>query len=119
MSRVLKLARLFHGLTQTDVANALGIAKSSVSAIESGKRPLSLPTIRRYAKLFIPPSSLLLFMEEFEGEYVPAEHGYLRSNALKLMEWLRERAQLPDDEQGAEHGADGAEEAQVQVSDDS
>jgi transcriptional regulator with XRE-family HTH domain len=97
MSKVLKLARIFHGLSQIEVAKALGVAKSSVSEIESGKRPLSLQTIRRYAKLFgIPPSSLLLFMEEIEGEYVPAEHGRLQSKALKLLEWIRENGDLTD-----------------------
>lgn len=108
MSKVLKLARIFHGMTQADVASALGIAKSSISAIESGKRALSLQTIRRYARLFgIPASSLMLFMEEIDGEYVPRENGGLQGNAIKLFEWMRERARLPpgsesdDPDQGA------------------
>ena len=97
MSKVLKLARIFHGKTQAEVASALGIAKSSISEIESGKRPLSLQTIRRYAQLVgIPASSLMFFMEEIDGEYVPAEHGRLQETAIKLFEWMRKRAQLPD-----------------------
>ncbi len=99
MSKVLKLARKFHGLSQVDVANALGVSKSAISEIEAGKRPVTLQTIQRYAKIFgIPPSSLLLFMEEIEGEYIPSERGKLQRNALRFLDWLRERGDLPDDD---------------------
>ena len=93
MSKVLKLAREFNGMSQLQVAQALGVAKSSISEFESGKRALSLQTIRRYARVFgIPASSLLMFMEEIEGEYVPAEHGRLQSNAIKVFNWIREKS---------------------------
>lgn len=99
MSKVLKIVREFNQLSQTEVAEALGISKSNVSEYESGKRPLSLQIIKRYAKLFgVPPSSFLLFMEEIEGEFVPSEHKRLQRNAIKLLEWLRRKAQVPDDD---------------------
>lgn len=101
MSKVLKLAREFNGMSQLQVAQALGVAKSSISEFESGKRALSLQTIRRYAKVFgIPASSLLMFMEEIEGEYVPAEHGRLQSNAIKVFNWIRERTGENSDQDG-------------------
>lgn len=105
MSRVIKLARIFHQLSQAEVASALGVAKSTISEIESGKRSLSLKTIRRYAKLFgIPASSLLFFMEEIEGEYAPSEHSRLQANALRLLEWVRRRARLPDPDEDEGRG---------------
>lgn len=98
MSRILKLARTFQGLTQAEVAAKLGLAKSYVSEIEAGKRPVSLQTIRRYAKLLgVPASSLLFFMEEFEdNEYVPSEKGPLQEKALRLFAWLQDYADITE-----------------------
>lgn len=101
MSRILKLARTFNGLTQGDMARELGVAQSYISEVEAGKRPVSLQTIRRYAKVLdVPPSSLLFFMEQFDGEeqYVPAESGFLKDKALDLLAWLQEKAQLAETE---------------------
>lgn len=103
MSKILKLARAFQGLTQAEAANKLGVAKSYISEIESGRRPISLQTIRRYAKLLeIPASSLLLFMEKFEGEeYLPAEEGPWQTRALKLFSWLQAHAGIKDPDEDA------------------
>ena len=42
MTRTLKALRELHGLTQTDVANILGISLNSYCNRENGKRPFTL-----------------------------------------------------------------------------
>lgn len=48
----LRLARETLGLTQEDVASALGIPRTSVIAMEAGKRNVSALEIRRLARLY-------------------------------------------------------------------
>jgi transcriptional regulator with XRE-family HTH domain len=48
----LREAREYVGLLQDDVANALGIPRTSLSALEAGKRKVSGVELRRLAKLY-------------------------------------------------------------------
>ena len=48
----LREAREYVGLLQEDVANALGIPRASVSALEAGKRRVSGVELRRLARLY-------------------------------------------------------------------
>lgn len=52
VGRRLRSARETLGLTQEDVAGALGIQRTSVIAMESGKRNVSALELRRLARLY-------------------------------------------------------------------
>lgn len=52
VARRLRAARETLGLTQEDVASALGLARTSVVALESGKRGLTALELRRLARLY-------------------------------------------------------------------
>jgi transcriptional regulator with XRE-family HTH domain len=85
--RALKLARQFHRLTQSETADRLGVSKSFLSEIESGKKTPTLDLLDKYAKEFgIPASTLLLFVENSEH---PAEAAKQRParKILKFLEW--------------------------------
>lgn len=56
----LRSARATLGLTQEDVASALGIARTSVIAMEAGKRSVTALEIRRLARLYRREVSWLL-----------------------------------------------------------
>ena len=77
-------------------------SKDFLSEIESGKRPVSLKVIRKYATVFsVPASSLLFFMEvvgDTRDEAVPVK-GLLQTATLKMLYWIREQF---DDEQDCE-----------------
>jgi transcriptional regulator with XRE-family HTH domain len=47
--RELRLARLTAGLTQAQVARALGVSQSAVSRVERGRQPAALPYYARHA----------------------------------------------------------------------
>jgi transcriptional regulator with XRE-family HTH domain len=62
----LKEAREYIGLLQEDVATALGIPRTSVHALEAGKRKVTGLELRRLARLYRRPVGWLLGEEEVE-----------------------------------------------------
>lgn len=56
----LREAREYVGLLQEDIAQALGIPRASVSALEAGKRRVSSLELRRLARLYRRPVGWLL-----------------------------------------------------------
>jgi transcriptional regulator with XRE-family HTH domain len=62
----LREAREFVGLLQDEVATALGIPRTSLSALEAGKRKVSGVELRRLARLYRRPVGWLLGEEEVE-----------------------------------------------------
>lgn len=62
----LKESREYVGLLQEDVAAALGIPRTSVHALEAGKRKVTGLEVRRLARLYRRPVGWLLGEEEVE-----------------------------------------------------
>ncbi len=60
----LREAREFVGLLQDEVAAALGIPRTSLSALEAGKRKVSGVELRRLARLYRRPVAWLLGEED-------------------------------------------------------
>jgi putative transcriptional regulator len=48
----LKQYRLRHGLTQEDLAKAVGVSRQSINSIERGRYIPSLPLALKFARLF-------------------------------------------------------------------
>ena len=68
LSEALRLIRVFHDVKQTELADRLGISKSHLSEIESGKKQPKVELIKRYSSEFgIPSSSILFFAESLES----------------------------------------------------
>lgn len=93
LSRAVKIFRQYHKLSQIDVATAIGITKSEVIQIESGKRPISEKEIISYSKLFdIPPSSLVFFSESINSKRKSERFKKVIGNQLlDITEWLSNR----------------------------
>lgn len=67
ISEALRLIRVFHDMKQAELATRLGISKSHISEIESGKKKPTYDVIQRYSKEFkIPASSILFFSENLD-----------------------------------------------------
>lgn len=104
---ILRLLRIYAQWTQAEMAERLGIRASYVSDLETGKRPIGLNILRKYAQaLQVPLSSLIFFMEEEDSGF---EHsnGFLQTKALNFLDWMRKRA-----------GVEDVEDAQDQRNDD-
>jgi transcriptional regulator with XRE-family HTH domain len=86
----LRLVRVFHDMNQTKLAERLGISKSYLSELESGKKSPTLELLQKYAETFSMPLSSLLFFAENVG--TPSRSDTVRaaiaSKALKMLLWI-------------------------------
>lgn len=92
--KALKVIRQFHGITQVELANNLGISKSHLSEIESGKKTVTLNLLEAYSKKFdIPVSSLVFFSESIgdEGKIPKKIRLAFTGKIIELMEWLNNK----------------------------
>lgn len=90
LDRALKTVREVHQIERADLAARLGISRSHLSELESGKKNVTLEVLKKYADVFdVPPSTFLSFMEALEGE-----SDLRRARARKLLsvlEWTLEK----------------------------
>lgn len=91
----LRLVRSFHQVNQSELAEALGISRSYLSEIESGKKVPSLDLLQRYAAHFsIPLSSLILFSENANAGPGSKAKAMLTDKALAILQWIERKADL-------------------------
>lgn len=85
----LRLVRVFHDLNQTALADRLKISKSYLSEIESGKKPVTLELLEKYAATFnIPLSSLLFFAERMNDGKPEKVRTAVAGKVVKMLEWI-------------------------------
>ena len=96
MNRALKVIRQFHGMKQVDLASQLGMSKSSLLDIESGKKGVNNNILDKYSEVFNISASSLVFI----SESLSKKDSVLLSDklskafstkAIKIMEWLVEK----------------------------
>ncbi|CEH40221.1 helix-turn-helix domain-containing protein [Xanthomonas citri] len=90
----LRLVRAFHDVSQIDLANDLGISRSYLSEIESGKKVPSLDLLQKYSAHFnIPLSSLVLFSEQAgESKRDLDVKKMLGNKAIAILQWIESKA---------------------------
>lgn len=92
--KALKLIRQYHRYSQKDLAQRLGISKSYLSEIESGKKTISVDLLGKYSDEFsLPVSSLVFFSEKVSGDKRITENfrAAVAEKAVRIMEWVVER----------------------------
>ncbi|MFB1486845.1 MULTISPECIES: helix-turn-helix transcriptional regulator [unclassified Thiocapsa] len=95
INRALRTMRLFHDMTQKELADRLDVSKSHLSEIESGKKTPTLALLKRYSEAFdIPTSSIIFFSESLDGEdpRVDKARVMISSKILALLEFIAERS---------------------------
>ncbi|MBK9494687.1 MAG: helix-turn-helix transcriptional regulator [Xanthomonadales bacterium] len=92
----LRLVRSFHEVNQSDLAAQLGISRSYVSEIESGRKVPSLELLQKYAAHFeMPLSSLILFSENSgESERDLRVKTMLGEKVIAILQWVEKKARL-------------------------
>ena len=85
IGRVLRSLRQFAKLNQQQTAHELGISKSYLSEIESGKKDPSLDLLREFSNFFDVPLSLIMFLSEDQGT---KRSGTLKERTLRFLEWV-------------------------------
>ena len=64
LQKALRAMRVFHDLSQGELAKKLKISKSYLSEIEAGKKQPSLVLLQRYSAVFDVSLSSILFLSE-------------------------------------------------------
>lgn len=101
----LKEAREYLGLSQQEVAHALGLPRTAVSLMESGQRGVDSLELKALAKLYQRPMAFFTGEEEVLGADVGADVAMLakqvsklsdqdRSELLRFSEFLMQRSQV-------------------------
>ncbi len=90
LGEALRLVRSFHDISQIELAHQLGISRSYLSEIESGKKTPSIDLLASYSKAFeIPISYLLLFCETLEENDASSKiRSVATKKALRLLNWI-------------------------------
>jgi transcriptional regulator with XRE-family HTH domain len=94
LNEALRLIRVFHDVSQRDLAARLQIVPSYLSEIEAGKKEPTLQLLRRYSDEFKIPMSSILFFAEHIGEKTPAHRlkATVSGKVLALLNFIAERA---------------------------
>ena len=97
LSEALRLIRVFHDVKQNELAKRLGISKSYLSEIESGKKQPSIELVKRYSDEFgIPSSSILFFAEGLDTPSTSATaadkaRGIIARKVINFLRLVEER----------------------------
>ena len=94
LNEALRLIRVFYDLPQKQLAEKLGISKSYLSEIESGKKTPTIDLLNRYADFFdIPASSIMFFSESLEKDAkVEKLRTFVSSKILAILNFIAERS---------------------------
>jgi transcriptional regulator with XRE-family HTH domain len=97
LNEALRLMRVFHDLSQKELAQKLGISKSYLSEVESGKKNLTLELLNRYSETFdIPASSIMFFSESLnKNEKTEELRTFVSSKILAILNFIAERSGNP------------------------
>jgi putative transcriptional regulator len=60
----LKVLRAERDMSQADLADALGVSRQTINAVETGKYDPSLPLAMKIGRLFGQPIEAIFFLEE-------------------------------------------------------
>ena len=94
LNEALRLIRVFHDISQKDMAARLQIGAPYLSEIEAGKKEPTLQLLRKYAEEFRMPLSSILFFAEHMGNGPAASRlrVAISGKALALLRFIAERS---------------------------
>ena len=92
LAEALRLIRVFHDMKQQELAERLGLSKSYVSELESGKKVPSIEVIQKYSDTFdIPASSILFFSESLEHPSPKRAKSAIAGKVLQFLQLVESR----------------------------
>lgn len=94
LNEALRLVRVYHDLSRSELCVQLGISNSYLSEIESGKKQPTLEVLNRYGEHFdIPVSSLLFFSDSLHQTGLTRNLRVgVAKKVLALLQWLEAKS---------------------------
>lgn len=100
--RALRIVRQYHRLSQSEMADKIGISRSYLNEIEKGKKEPSLDVLKKYSDAFdLPLSHLMLFAERSDTGKADGIRHFAASKVLKMLEWLADGIEDADADEEA------------------
>lgn len=99
MNEALRLIRVYHDINQSQLSMDLGISKSHLSEIESGKKKPTLELLEKYSERFgLPVSSLVFFSENIErpARMSEAIRAFTANKVISLLSWVENKTNAED-----------------------
>lgn len=95
LNKALKLLRVFNELSQTEMAQKLGVNKSWISEIENGHKEPTLSLLQNYADVLdIPLSSILFFSEHIENNGASEKtRVFVSKKILAILDYIAARSE--------------------------
>ena len=93
LSEGLRLIRVFHDMSQRELAAKLGIAQSYLSEIEKGKKVPTVGILEAYSKVFsMPLSSIMFFSEEIDRtKRADRARSFISKKIIRLLDFIDQR----------------------------
>lgn len=93
LNKALKLIRAFYDISQSELSDRLGISKSYLSEIESGKKQPTIEILNKYSAQFdIPLSSILFFSENMDSNKITDKLRVgIAKKIVSILEWNQTR----------------------------
>lgn len=93
-TRVLKLMRQYHELTQLELAKSIGLSPDRIQALETGTGSASRAELKLYSEFFdVPLKSLLFLSEAVRGNASVRSRmsKFMSKKCVDLLEWLNSK----------------------------
>ncbi len=94
LNEALRLIRVFHDLSQKELAEKLEISKSYISELESGKKIPRLEILNKYSDFFdIPISSIMFFSESLDKDLKTEKlRMFVSSKIISILNFIAARS---------------------------
>jgi transcriptional regulator with XRE-family HTH domain len=94
LHEALRLIRIFHDISQTELARRIRVSKSYLSEIEKGKKQPTLSLLEQYSKEFkLPMSSIMFFSEALEkNSFSERTRLKISQKVIALLNFIAERS---------------------------
>lgn len=109
INEALRLLRRFKGLSQTQMAQRLGVTKSWISEIEANKKEPTLNLLQIYSEVLDVPLSSILFFSEQMGRSRPSDktRAFVSKKILAIMDYIDAHSgENPDVENTPQNSSD-------------
>lgn len=94
LNEALRLIRVFHDLSQKELAEKLEISKSYISELESGKKIPRLEILNKYSDFFdIPIFSIMFFSESLDKDIKTEKlRMFVSSKIISILNFIAARS---------------------------
>ncbi|MFL9904542.1 helix-turn-helix transcriptional regulator [Paraburkholderia fungorum] len=95
LAEALRLLRIYHDMTQTELSREIYVSTAMISEMEKGNKNPSLEMLTRYSKAFnVPISSILFFSEELQDETLTRPiRKAIAKKIVAILGWVADRAE--------------------------